>query len=234
MLLYIVRHGDPDYENDTLTERGRMQARAVAKRLFDSKIDTVYSSPMGRARETAAPLCELLGTDCKIEDWCYEIAKAVKTPFPDGKLKSITSLQKTYYRENGNMDLPYERAFECQGISQSGMKAEMPRIEKEGYAFLERLGYRYENGVFKILRPNDERVALFGHATFSRAWFSVLFHFPLHLMWASTDMTHTGVTVLHFKNYENGFTVPICLCYSDMSHLYSEKLDMKYSNGIEI
>ena len=234
MLLYIIRHGDPDYETDSLTERGRKQAAAVAKRLYDSKIDTVYSSPMGRARQTAAPLCEMLGTDCHIEDWCYEIWDAVRTPFPDGELKSITKVQKTYYRENGNIDLPYTRAFECQGIAQSGMKAEIGRLEREGNAFLERLGYQYENGVYKILRPNESRVALFCHAAFSRAWLSVLFHIPLHLMWASTDMTHTGVTVLHFENYQNGFTVPNCLCYSDMSHLYSEKLDMKYCNGIEI
>ena len=31
MLLYIVRHGDPIYETDTLTERGRWQAEASKK-----------------------------------------------------------------------------------------------------------------------------------------------------------------------------------------------------------
>ena len=39
MLLYIVRHGDPIYETDSLTERGKMQAEAVGKRMFDAKIE---------------------------------------------------------------------------------------------------------------------------------------------------------------------------------------------------
>ena len=41
MLLYIVRHGDPDYEKDCLTERGKLQAEAVGKRIFDSGINQI-------------------------------------------------------------------------------------------------------------------------------------------------------------------------------------------------
>lgn len=32
MLLYLIRHGDPDYTTDSLTERGIAQAEAVGKR----------------------------------------------------------------------------------------------------------------------------------------------------------------------------------------------------------
>lgn len=67
MLLYIVRHGDPIYETDSLTDRGRRQAEAVGKRLLDAKIDRIFSSPMGRAKETAEPACRLLGIEKQIE-----------------------------------------------------------------------------------------------------------------------------------------------------------------------
>lgn len=53
MLLYIIRHGEPDYTTDTLTERGWTQAEAVGKRIYDAKIDRIFSSPMGRAKQTA-------------------------------------------------------------------------------------------------------------------------------------------------------------------------------------
>ena len=59
MLLYIIRHGEPDYTTDTLTERGRLQAEAVGKRMAASKIDRIFSSPMGRAIQTAEPACRL-------------------------------------------------------------------------------------------------------------------------------------------------------------------------------
>ena len=43
MLLYIIRHGDPNYEKDCLTERGKLQAEAVGKRMFNAKIDRIFS-----------------------------------------------------------------------------------------------------------------------------------------------------------------------------------------------
>lgn len=107
-------------------------------------------------------------------------------------------------------------------------------IEQRGNDFLERMGYREENGVYRILRENNERVALFCHSVFARAWISVLLHIPLHIMWASYKYTHTGVTILEFKNNVNGLTAPQCLCYSDMSHLYSAGLDMVHDNDIAL
>jgi len=234
MLLYIVRHGDPIYETDSLTERGMAQAQAVAKRMAASGINKVYSSPMGRARMTAEPTCRLLGLECNIEDWAHEIMDERLTPFPDGKLKSVTVVQNTYYRENGNVDLPYERSHECQGFNTSGMRAAADRIERDGNDFLERLGYKKEGGVYRIIRPNEDRVALFCHAAMGRAWISSLLHIPLHIMWASFAYTHTGVTVIEFANNENGVTAPRCRCFSDTSHLFAAGLDLIHDNDVEI
>jgi len=235
MLLYIVRHGDPDYATDTLTERGILQAEAVAKRMQASGINRIFSSPMGRARQTAEPTCRLLGLDCQIEEWAHEIRNdCLYTPFPDGVPKSITNVQNTYYRENHAIELSYDRTYECPGIAEADMKASVEYIEKSGYEFLERLGYKYDEGIFRIVERNDDRVALFCHAAMARAWLSVLFHIPLHVIWASFSYTHTGVTVLEFANHENGVTAPKCLCFSDMSHLYAEGLDMKHNHSGEI
>lgn len=234
MLLYIVRHGDPDYTTDTLTERGWQQAEAVGKRMADSKIDRIFSSPMGRARQTSEPACRLLGLEATIEDWTHEIQDERLTPFPDGVMKSVTVVQNTYYRENGNINLDYDHSFECQGFNQSNMKSAVEFIEKNGKEFLERLGYKEENGIYRILRNNDEKIALFCHAAFARAWLSVLLHIPTHIMWASTNYTHTGVTILEFKNNPDGFTAPRCLCFSDMSHLYAAGLDMIHDNDVAL
>jgi probable phosphoglycerate mutase len=149
-------------------------------------------------------------------------------------MKSITVVQNTYYLENGNIDLPYERSYECPGINQSQMKKAVDYIEVNGKDFLERLGYKEEGGVYRILRRNEEKVALFCHAAFARAWLSVLLHIPIHIMWSSFDYAHTGVTVVEFKNNENGITAPRCLYYSDISHLYADGPDTKYNGGKEI
>ena len=57
MILYVVRHGDPDYELDSLTPLGKLQAEALVKRFTVHGLDRVYTSPLGRAKETAAPTC---------------------------------------------------------------------------------------------------------------------------------------------------------------------------------
>jgi probable phosphoglycerate mutase len=234
MLLYIIRHGDPNYETDRLTEKGLLQAEAVGKRMAAAGIDRVFTSPMGRARETAEPACRLLGLTPTVEPWTYEVDEERLTPYPDGILKSCSDLPSTVFRRDGGIDLPFDRTLEATGLKEAHMEPAIRRIREGGRDFLERLGYREENGVFRILRPNEEKVALFCHVVFATVWLSELLHLPLHLMWGGTRITHTGVTILHFKNFEEGFTAPRMLCMSDMSHLYLEGLDTTYDRKIHL
>jgi probable phosphomutase (TIGR03848 family) len=44
-----------------LDEQGRMQATRLAERFAGVKVHAIYSSPLERARETAAPMAEVLG-----------------------------------------------------------------------------------------------------------------------------------------------------------------------------
>ncbi len=226
MKLYIIRHGKPDYEIDHLTELGWKQAEAVGRRFAKTGIHKVFASPMGRAQDTAAPTCRLLGLECGTEEWAHEIGDERLTTFPDGVLKSCSLVQNTYYIENGNYALGYKRAYECQGMNLTQMKTAVARIEKSGDDFLERLGYRKENDVYRIIRPNEDNVALFCHSAMARAWLSVLLKIPINVMWASFDYEFTGVTELVFENNENGFTAPRCICFSDLSHLYAEGIEL--------
>jgi len=61
MRLLFIRHGDPDYENDALTDVGKAEADALAKHILDWDINEVYLSPLGRARATAIPSIKVMG-----------------------------------------------------------------------------------------------------------------------------------------------------------------------------
>ena len=189
---------------------------------------------MGRAQLTAAPACRMLNLPCQIEEWAREIEEEVKSPYPTGEMRSVSLLNNIEFRKDGRMDLLYDQAFECPGISQSRMREAVGYIARHGRDFLARLGYQEENGIYRILRPNDDRVALFCHAGIARAWMSVLLHIPIHTLWSSFSVTHTGITVYEFKNQPEGFTAPTCLCFSDTSHLYAEGLDLKHCNKMEV
>jgi broad specificity phosphatase PhoE len=95
--LYIVRHADaipgPEeiipsgvYDNLPLSRVGREQAQALAERLSKVSFDGIYSSPLRRCLETAAPLAESLHmTPIVIED-LKEIRIGEVRPIPkDGK-----------------------------------------------------------------------------------------------------------------------------------------------------
>ena len=93
---------------------------------------------------TAEPAAELLGLEPEIEEWTREIEAEIKTPYPDGVMKSISRLPSHVFRDDGGIDLGYERAFESNGISESQMQRAIPYVEENGNRFLERLGYKYE------------------------------------------------------------------------------------------
>jgi probable phosphomutase (TIGR03848 family) len=64
----LIRHGENDYVKKGrlaghipgvhLNERGRQQAAALAEKLTNAPLKAIYSSPLERAMETAAPLGE--------------------------------------------------------------------------------------------------------------------------------------------------------------------------------
>ncbi len=76
-LLLLIRHGENDYTkkhklaghlpNVHLNERGQTQARDLAEALKDAPIKAIYSSPLERARETAAPIAKTHHLKVQIE-----------------------------------------------------------------------------------------------------------------------------------------------------------------------
>ena len=74
--LIFIRHGETDWNRArrfqgcidiALNATGLEQARHTADRLQDQRLAAVYSSHLGRARETARPIAEALGLAVAIE-----------------------------------------------------------------------------------------------------------------------------------------------------------------------
>ena len=80
MKLLIIRHGEPDYSIDSLTEKGWREAELLADRLSKLQIRDFYVSPMGRARATAKPTLERLGRTAEVLDWLHEFRGQIINP----------------------------------------------------------------------------------------------------------------------------------------------------------
>lgn len=234
MLLYIIRHGDPIYEPDSLTEKGKLQAQALAKRLAVHGLDRIYSSPMVRAQMTAEPTCQLLGIPAQIEEWTSENLawETLSVLEPDGRRHWCFQIQNTLLKNDQTLHLgaDWHRA----SCFREDYRKPYQRICDASDEFLARHGYRREGAVYRIVRPSEERIALFCHQGFGLTWMSHLLQIPPHIFWSSFDVTHSGVSIFRFENYADGFTNPRCLCFSDTSHIYREGLPLQFENRIDI
>ena len=72
MKLWLIRHADPDYSVDSLTETGWAEAAALADYLEKQPIKKFYVSPLGRAKATAAVTLRRIGREAEELPWLRE------------------------------------------------------------------------------------------------------------------------------------------------------------------
>lgn len=240
MLLYIIRHGDPNYTPDSLTERGKLQAAALAKRLARYGVDRIYSSPLKRAQQTAEPTCILTGKSMEILDWTSENRAwedfSVEANGQNGPYRTWC-----FYVPGAAQELRSEAVtrlganwFDADFFKRWHVPAEKGyrRIKEASDTFLAQLGYRHDGNRYRIEQPNEERVAVFCHQGFGLSWLGVLLDLPLPVTWTMFDISHSDMTVIRFRNHEDGYTVPQVLTLSNDSHLYAEGLPTRYQNEL--
>jgi probable phosphoglycerate mutase len=91
MELILIRHGLPVRSRETsdppLSEEGHNQARRVAAWLSHERIDSVASSTMHRAVQTAEPLAALMGHEIEAHEGIVELDRNAGSYVPMEELK---------------------------------------------------------------------------------------------------------------------------------------------------
>lgn len=232
MILYYVRHGDPIYNPDSLTELGHRQAEAVAKRLAVYGIDKIFASTSNRAILTAEPTAQLVKKEITQLDFCNEgyAWGDFTVENDDGRRTWLFHDKKT--REHFMSKEIRELGEKwCEHPRYQENKKGVERIARETDAFMLSLGYRHdrERGVYEAVEPTKERVALFAHQGFGIAFLSSLLDIPYPMFATHFDMSHTGVSIIKFSEAK-GTCIPCAYCLANDSHLYKEGLPTKYHN----
>ena len=205
-------------------------------------LDKIYSSTSTRAYQTAKPTADLLQKEITQMDWCHEnhvgnefgitceddrwswcfTHQPTKELFVSDEIKA---LGKKWYEHPAFSTQPCYR--------NSHFKEGVERVQKHTDEFLLSLGYRHDhsrNG-FIAETPNDDRIALFAHEGFSKAFLSSILDIPYPEISTRFGLSHTGMCVIEFPNTE-GFVIPRLLQHSNDSHLYAERLPLLYENQI--
>jgi broad specificity phosphatase PhoE len=222
MRLFIIRHGDPDYAVDGLTEKGKREAQALAKRMRALSPDRLYSSPKGRARATAKYTEEALGKTAQILDWTREISEWETQQPPFGRLMAWDTPAETLRGLGPNPDV--QKLSTLPQLASLDLAGRFAAIGKESDSFLEGLGFKREGVRYQTLSPSREKVAVFCHGGFGLAWLSHLLQIPLGSVWSSFWLAPTSVTTILFEEKYPSWVSPRCVGLCDVSHLYAEGL----------
>ena len=97
MELILIRHGLPELTvrddgapaDPDLSEKGHEQAQQMAKWLSSERIDALYSSPMKRAMQTAAPLAAKIKLAPQLRDGIAEYDRTADSYIPVEQLKEL-------------------------------------------------------------------------------------------------------------------------------------------------
>ncbi len=236
MLFFYLRHGDPIYNPDSLTELGIEQAEALSKRLAAYGLDKVYTSTSNRAIMTARPTCEKLGLEPETVDFANEgHAWKELTINEDGKFDWLFQHPnaKDYFCNEEIIKLGH-KWYEHPYFKDYDYKKGIDRIVTECDAFFKRLGYERipGTGKYKVIKSNDQRVALFAHQGFGMAFLSYVLDIPYPIFSVHFDMGPSDMTVINFKEVD-GYAVPKILTLSNDAHLYKEGLFPNYNGYAE-
>lgn len=222
MRLYIIRHADPDYPNNTITEAGHLEARALAKRLKREGIERIFCSPLGRARDTMQYTADCTALEATIEDWTQELGDLAIDTELDGRI-SIWDLPGEVYR--GGTRIPAVDTWHTlEPLAGSRAQEKLEGIVRGSDDFLQRLGYERDGRRYRVVHPNRERVAVFCHMAFGLAWIAHLLELPLPSVWSSFWLPPSSVTTILMEERTPNWAVPRCIGQGDVSHLYESGL----------
>ena len=218
MRLYMVRHADPDYLSDTITEVGHQEALAVADRMAKVGLTHLFVSPMGRARATARYTADMIGLEPVVLPWTAELKM---TRLSDMTGAEIAPWNVPGELIRGGVELPttqnWHQYADLAGYDFAGRQAELAAASD---AFLGELGYRRAGGVYAVDAPNDHAVAIFCHAGFGVSWMAHLLALPLTLAWCGFFWAPTSVTTILMERRSPDIAVPRALAVGDTSHIH--------------
>ena len=224
MRIVLIRHGDPNYEKDCLTELGHKQVKVAAQRLLKEGIEEIYCSPLGRARQTAQAFSEASGiSEIKILDFIQEIRFGREGALYDNKWNPWLGVNALVHE---GKDVQSESWREYPVFKDNFATIDADKIAVETDKWLEELGYKREGKYYRNTSKtdNEKTIAVFCHGGSSAAFMARVLNqtFP-YMCGVLLRFPHTTITVLKFDKTPDVLTLPIIELLNDDRHLKDVK-----------
>lgn len=229
MRIIFIRHGDPDYLNDTLTEKGIREAKLLSERVANwDNITQFYCSPLGRAKKTASYSLEKTGREAVTYEWLKEFAYFIDDPTTgrhgvpwDFMPEYWTQIPQMYekegwketdiYRSNPELLPAYEEV--CEGLDN----------------LLASYGYKRHNNYYltapidrescDITGTRQDTIVIFCHLGITCMMMSHLLGISPALLLHGFYLAPTSVTILASEERMNGNAYFRAQVMGDVTHL---------------
>lgn len=215
MRIIFVRHGEPDYDKDCLTDNGISQAKATAIRLKDENIKAVFASPMGRAMQTASFTASEHGLSVEELPFMHEINWGGEMLPYDGHpwtlaydliCESSESLKGDNWREH-----PYFKDNICMDY--------YDRISAESDIFLQRFGLKREGDIYRCSDNKEDAIVIFAHGGSGAVFISHLLNLPFPYVLTAMPYGVCSVSIFDMAPLGTDLVIPKVEIFNDMGHL---------------
>lgn len=245
MKLVFIRHGDPDYVNDTLTQRGIDEAKALSESINRLGITDAYISPLGRAQDTAKYSLDKLLIKGKTVDWLREfpaqfnpnLAMEARDAYctelrkdSEGKYENriMWDVLPSYFGKHPELfDRNEWRNSDL--VSCSNMIDKYDYVTNSFYELLSGYGYEKKGDIFCVNKSNDKVIAFFCHFGITSVLLSSLWNISPFVTLQFMAMAPTSVTVLASEERQKNIAIFRALQIGDISHLSMKSMEPSFS-----
>lgn len=217
MKIIFCRHGDPDYVHDSLTEKGKTEAKLLSERISRLEVKAFYVSPLGRAKDTAAYTLNKMNREAEVLPWLHEFKGKIITKRGIescwDRLPSYWTNKKEYYS--------YDEWMNTAAMKSLNVRSEYKKVCCGIDALLEKHGYKHEGRHYNVLNSNHDTIVLFCHFAVECAIISHIIGISPMPLWHNFVALPTSVTTLVTEEREKGIAQFRCMEFGDTSHLYA-------------
>ena len=219
MKILIVRHAEPDYAIDSLTEKGRREAELLSERLCRLDVKAFYVSPLGRAQDTAAYTLRRMNRTARTLPWLHEFRGHCYDEMA-GRDRICWDYRPRQWQPHALLYDP-DRWLD-DPLLQGGNVREIWEETVDGLdGVLAEHGFHRDGPVYRCENNQPDTLVFFCHFGVGAAMVAHLCNIPPMLLWQGFCMQPSSVTTLVTEERVKGEAVFRCMSLGDLSHLYA-------------
>ena len=218
MKILIVRHAEPDYSIDSLTEKGRVEAELLSQKLIKLDIKDFYVSTLGRAKATAEYTLNKLGRTAHICEWLKEFPPTIDRPDRDNMIVWDWLPEDWTKEESFFSNTDWAKS---ERLQKGNVYEEYERVITEFDKVLARHGYVRNGRVYDAVEPNEDTIVFFCHFGVECVLLSHLMNVSPMVLWHGFCALPSSVTALVTEERRKGTAYFRALGLGDISHLYA-------------